>query len=431
MGEFLFQEKALLNGRSFETFLFLLTSIRGTKEKSFRNRLVLIVMKKSATAGLLPVGMTDVLPPFASFEAESIERIISVFSGFGYQRVSPPLLEFEETLFSSHHSDISRQTFRLTDPLSGRMMGVRADMTPQISRIATTRLKDEPRPLRLAYAGAVLRVEGTQLDPSRQVMQVGAELIGADSAKADAEIILLADEALKVLGAEDISFDLNLPTLFPALCSAFSIDREDRAFLAACLNQKDFSAALAKLRAMGKKARSNIPLFEALFQSYGDCERVLTVLKPLELPSEAAAESRRLIDVLSLLKKERPDLKITVDALENRGFEYHCGIGFSLFSGRDGTERGRGGRYIAGIPGGFSEPAAGVTLFMENVMRILEKGGRPKRVYVPGDIAFGEAFTLRSEGYVVVCGLASGDAFAEARRLSCDCLYREGKVQPF
>lgn len=387
-------------------------------------------MKKSVAVGLLPVGMTDVLPPFAAQEANCVEKIVSEFQGYGYQRVSAPFLEFEETLLSTTQSDISRQTFRLIDPVSGKMMGVRADMTPQISRIATTRLKNEPRPLRLAYTGHVLRVNGAQLSPSRQVLQVGAELIGADSVKADAEIIYLAAEALTAVGVKEFSFDLNLPTLFPALCSAFSIDKEEQAVLGTALNQKDFSAALTYLNTLGKKAKSHISLFEKLFQSYGDCARVLDILKALELPSEASAERYRLVDVVSLLKTEAPDLNITIDVLENRGFEYHRGIAFSIFGKRTETELGRGGRYIAGIPGGLSEPATGFTLFMENIMTILEKVSDEKRVFVPEDISFSEASALKREGYVVICGLRSG-AEDEAKRLSCDLIYAKGKVQPF
>ena len=114
-------------------------------------------MKKTAATGLLPVGLTDVLPPYALYEDEAVRKILSVFDGYGYVRVSPPLAEFEETLLHGVQSDISAQTFRIMDPDSGKVMGIRADVTPQIGRIASTRLKNEARPLRLAYRGHVLR----------------------------------------------------------------------------------------------------------------------------------------------------------------------------------------------------------------------------------------------------------------------------------
>ncbi len=386
-------------------------------------------MKKSAGCGLLPVGMTDVLPPFVDAEAEAVERAVGVFQSCGYQRVAPPLLEFEETLLSEKYNDLSTQTFRVTDAVSGKIMGLRADMTPQISRIAATRLQNEPRPLRLAYSGHVVRMFPTQLNPARQILQVGAELIGADCAKADAEIILLAAETLEKLGVPSFVFDLNLPTLFPALCEAYCIDKDDREKMTVFLNQKDFAAASAVLDATNKKARDAKFVFDSLFQAFGDCDRVLNILKSLSLPEEAAAERSRLVDVISLLKREKNDLALTVDVLENRGFEYHCGIGFSIFSKQSGHELGRGGRYIAGLSGILPEPAVGVTLYMADILDILEKTETKTRVYIPDDVPFSQTADLRAKGYITVCGVKSGGR-EEAQRLLCSCIYTSGRVQP-
>ncbi|MBO4643331.1 MAG: ATP phosphoribosyltransferase regulatory subunit [Alphaproteobacteria bacterium] len=386
-------------------------------------------MKNSARCGLLPVGMTDTLPPFVDYEAGAVSVLMSVLQGGGYQRVSPPLLEYEETLLSEKYGDLSNQTFRVTDAVSGRIMGVRADMTPQIGRIAVTRLKGEPRPLRLAYAGSVVRMFPTQLNPARQILQVGAELIGADCAKADAEIILLAAEALEKLGVPHFVFDLNLPTMFPALCRAFGIDPEDREKMLLSLNQKDFSAVLAILENTNRKTRESKDLFASLFQAFGDCDRVLDILRPLSLPAEAAAECRRLTEVVSLLKKEKNTLPLTIDIFENRGFEYHCGIGFSVFSKQSEQELGRGGRYFAGIEGEPFEPAVGITLFLQDILPLLEKRDDRKRIYVPFDVSFKEAAELRAKGFVTVCGLKEGGR-EEAQRQNCDCIYTGGRIEP-
>jgi ATP phosphoribosyltransferase regulatory subunit len=141
---------------------------------------------------LLPAGLRDLLPPEAETEASAVEALMTVFAAHGYQRVKPPLLEFEDSLLTGSGVAVSDQTFRLMDPDSQRMMGLRADTTPQVARIATTRLGGAPRPLRLSYAGQCLRVRGSQLAPDRQVAQAGVELIGHDSPQADAEAIVVA-----------------------------------------------------------------------------------------------------------------------------------------------------------------------------------------------------------------------------------------------
>ena len=143
---------------------------------------------------LLPAGLRDILPPEAGYEAGIRETLVGSFVGHGYDRVKPPLVEFEDGLTSGAGAAVSADTFRLLDPVSQRMMGVRADMTTQVARIAATRLGDAPRPLRLSYTGEVLRIRGTQLRPERQFAQVGAELIGTKSAAADIEIIEIAVE---------------------------------------------------------------------------------------------------------------------------------------------------------------------------------------------------------------------------------------------
>src|SRR3546814_10608536 len=149
-------------------------------------------MTERAERGLLPAGLQDVLPPLAAHESAVVERLIACFQAQGYERVKPPLLEFEEALLTGAGTAVASQTFRLMDPVSQRMMGLRADMTPQVARIATTRLKKAPRPLRLCYGGQVLQVRGSQLRPERQFAQAGVELIGAPEESADAEVVLLA-----------------------------------------------------------------------------------------------------------------------------------------------------------------------------------------------------------------------------------------------
>src|SRR5439155_12102766 len=156
-------------------------------------------MSDTPHPALLPTGIHDLLPPEAGAEADAVSRLMATLAAHGYERVEPPLVEFEETLFSGAGAAMATATFRMMDPISHRMIGVRADMTPQIARIAATRLGNAPRPLRLSYAGQVLRVKGSEIRPERQIGQVGGELIGAEGPPAGTGALPGAAEPLAPL----------------------------------------------------------------------------------------------------------------------------------------------------------------------------------------------------------------------------------------
>jgi ATP phosphoribosyltransferase regulatory subunit len=359
---------------------------------------------------LLPLGLRDLLPPDAAIEAHVVARMVAVLESHGYERVKPPLIEFEDNLLAGAGAAMATETFRLMDPISQRMIGVRADMTPQVARIATTRLKGAPRPLRLCYAGQVLRVKGGQLRPERQVGQVGAELIGPAEVAADIEAIAVAAEALASLGIAGLSVDLTLPTLVPAVCAAQGLGKGAEDALRAALDHKDAAAVAA----VGGTAS---PLLGRLLASAGAARKALATLAALDLPAAAAAERARLEAVVARLQQAVPALAITVDPVENRGFEYHTGISFSFFARGVRGELGRGGRYRTGTGG---EDATGFTLYSDTVLLAAPPPPSAPRLYVPAESAAAAAQRLRAEGWVTVAGLAPvGDNAAEARRLGC------------
>src|SRR5260221_613638 len=201
-------------------------------------------MNDAPHPALLPGGFYDLLPPEAETEAEVGARLMGVLAAHGYERVKPPLVEFEETLFAGAGAAMASDTFRTMDPISHRMIGVRADMTPQVARIAATRLAHRPRPLRLSYAGQVLRVKGLEMRPERQIGQAGAELIGAEGVAADVEAIAVAGEALTAVGVPHLSVDITLPTLVPAIVEAYGIEGERAAALRSALDHKDTAAVV-------------------------------------------------------------------------------------------------------------------------------------------------------------------------------------------
>ena len=386
-------------------------------------------MTDFADKALLPAGMTDVLPPDAQVEVTAVERLMRVFAGHGYQRVKPPLIEFETSLLSGSGAAMTDESFRLMDPISQRMMGLRSDMTLQVARIATTRLVRAPRPLRLCYAGQVLRVRGSQLRPERQFGQVGAEIIGVADAGADAEVIFMAIEALGDLAITGLSVDVGMPTLVPAVCAGYALDETTATGLREALDRKDAAAVDTIGRAMPTAAAS---VFSSLLAAAGPADAALSRLDELDLSPGAAAERAALAAVVERVTADAPTLSITVDAVENRGFEYHTGVTFTFFADGVRGELGRGGRYQAGngsANGADGEPATGLTLFMDTILRAMPKPAPERRIYIIDGTPASESARLRDEGWVTVVGYAVGDdAMAEARRLDCTHVLADGAI---
>jgi ATP phosphoribosyltransferase regulatory subunit len=376
-------------------------------------------MTDPALRALLPTGLRDLLPPDAAHEAAMVERLIAFFAGWGYERVKPPLVEFEDNLLSGAGRAMASQTFRIMDPISQRMMGLRADMTLQVARIAAHRLVNAPRPLRLCYSGQVLRVKGSQLQPQRQFAQVGVELIGAPPHAADAEAVLMAASSLREVGAEGVTVDLTLPTLVASVLDGMGVAQDLQEILREALDHKDAAVVAQVGGAAG-------PVLTALLDAAGPAARAMEKLKVLTLPEAASVQRDHLASVLEILRREAPDLSLTVDPVENRGFHYHTGLSFTIFSrGRSG-ELGRGGRYEPDS----GEPATGFTLFMDMVIEALPAPERPKRLFLPFGTAGSVARRLRGEGWVTVAGLgAVADLSAEARRLECGHVFEAGQVR--
>lgn len=381
--------------------------------------------------GLLPAGLADLLPPDAAREARAIDTAIERFAAFGYERVKPPLVEFEESLLGGPGAALASQTFRLMDPVSQRMMGVRPDMTVQVARIAVTRLKHEARPLRLSYGGNVIRVRGNALKPERQFAQVGTELIGVDTAEADAEAVLLSIDALRAIGVAGLTVDLNLPTLVAAVVSGLKLAPEPASRLRRALDRKD-EAAVAKALAGKEGDRKAIDLFVGLLRAAGPATPAIAQLKKLKLPAAAVAEAARLAEVVALVGAADPELPLTLDAVDYRGLEYQTGVSFSVFALEGRQELARGGRYSAGYPeDGVSEPATGFTLYMDAVLSASETPAERPRLYLPAGTPWANAAAWQGKGYAVVRAVAAAaDVRQEAKRLRCTHALIDGDAVP-
>jgi ATP phosphoribosyltransferase regulatory subunit len=256
-------------------------------------------------------------------------------------------------------------------------------------------------------------VKGSQLRPERQFGQAGIELIGADNAAADAEVIALSAGALVDQGMKGVSVDLSLPALVPAI-----IGKDNNVKLREALDDKDVTA-------VRQLAGSSAGVLVALIEAAGPAARALDKLAKIDLPAGAAAQRTHLAEVVRIVHETVPDLALTVDPVENRGFEYHTGIAFTLFAKQASGELGRGGRYFAD-----GEPATGATLFMDTVLDAMPPPEPAKRIYVPFGTTPAAAQALRGGGWITVAGLAPAkDAKAEAKRLGCGFVLAGGKPE--
>lgn len=349
---------------------------------------------------LLPNGLSDLLSPQAENESRTIHLFMGEFAKFGYLRVKPPLVEFEESLLGDGPGQsMARQTFRMMDPISGRMMGVRADVTAQIARIATSRLSDSARPLRLSYAADVLRVNGTQLRPERQFCQVGCELVGDDSVMADVECALVAIKALACAGIENITIDLTVPTIMRHIYESVGEDDAVKETVSDLIAKRDKDA----IQTLGAKS---LPLVLALMSLEGNLEGAQNTMRGLKLPALVATGMQRLLSVAQGLKAalevyNLPQVQVSIDPLEHRGLEYHTGVSFSIFAKGARGELGGGGRYDITSSGKTYESATGFTLYMDTILRIVPHSPVNDAQTVPHDADWEKVKTLQEQGFSV------------------------------
>lgn len=367
----------------------------------------------------LPSGCYDVLPPLARHESHISQALLATFEAHGFEQVSPPLLEYSDNLLAGRGERLSSRMFRVMDPTSNRVMGIRPDITLQIARIASSKLKDAPRPLRLSYNGLILRLQGEQLKPDRQLRQAGIELIGAASPEADSEVILVAAAALKKLGVKNFTIDLNLPSITAAMVASDALDPEQVGRLYEAISHKDI-ATLNDLPLIYKDS------LIALLGATGDARAALATIEKLELPTSARALCNNLRDVVFALEREQDaNWTLTVDAAESQGYGYHSGVGFAIFVPGLAYEIGRGGRYMAG-----DEPATGFTLYVETLRELITPAKEAAKVLLVDAITQAKKEELHAQGYVTLPALPSfGGAKEQAKKLGCAYVYEQNELK--
>jgi len=323
------------------------------------------------TSWLLPEYIEDVLPAEAE-RTEMLRRVLlDHFRGSGYRLIQPPLVEHLDSLLTGTGHDLDLQTFKVVDPLSGRMLGLRADITPQVARI-DAHLLNESGVTRLCYAGSVLRAVPAGSAKTREVMQIGAELFGEPGIGGDLEVLGLLLSALTAAGARGLHLDLGHVGVYRALAAGAGLaDSGEDTELHTALQAKDVQSVAeltARLPAAWRDALAALPSL------YGPAREVLDAAKT-QLPDTPAIRNA-LATLAELARAGEPQVEaLHIDLADLTGYHYHNGAIFSVFTPGEPESIGRGGRYDGvGKAFGRSRPATGFTLDLRQLAGVAARG---------------------------------------------------------
>lgn len=362
---------------------------------------------------LLPDGVEDVLPAQAARLEEVRRRLLDLFSTWGYDYVIPPMVEYLESLLTGTGRDLDLKTLKVTDLVSGRTMGVRADITPQVARIDAHSLNREGV-VRLCYAGTVVHAQADGMLESRTPLSVGAELFGDTSSSADVEIVSLMIESLRSLGFDGIHVDLGDVAVFRQFVQSLELTEYQQDQLFAAVQKKSIRELESLCESFAMDAATT-ELFVALPDLMGDHAVLDLARQKFEGHEGIVACIDNLSRVAAEISARYGDVDVYFDLSELRGYAYHTGIVFAAYV--DGVSHvvAKGGRYDH-IGEVFGRRGRGATGFSVNVRNIAEQAAiasetRPSVLVIadPGDGLWQEVTRLRDEGYTVVESGEPGD----------------------
>jgi ATP phosphoribosyltransferase regulatory subunit len=368
---------------------------------------------------LLPEDIADVLPAEAR-KVESLRRaILDLYQSYGYELVAPPILEFLDSLLTGTGSDLNLQTFKLVDQLSGRTLGLRADMTPQVARIDAHLLNREGV-TRLCYAGSIAHARTPVGSSAREELQLGAEIYGCATWEADFEAISLLLKTLSVAGLNKVYLDLSHAGVLEGILDGQTIAKTDIETLYSLLQSKDRPRLAIWAKCLPAKSAEALM---ALTELNGPCAQVLANAKKAlpkhKLVDEALAQLEKLVCATAALSS---DVELSVDLADLRGYQYHSGVMFAAYVDKLPQPIARGGRYDhVGQAFGRPRPATGFSMDLLTLANLAPVAQRRSAIVAPwafdADLAIKIA-ELRNAGEVVIQAM-SGDA-VETAEYFCD-----------
>jgi len=358
---------------------------------------------------LLPEGIEEVLPEQAQRLEQLRRQLLDTYESWGYDLVMPPFIEYLESLLTGTGNDLDLQTFKLTDQLTGRMMGIRADMTPQVARIDAHQLKKDT-PTRLCYIGTVLHTRTDGFAGSRSPLQVGAELYGHAGIESDVEVMNLMLETLALAGVKNPFIDLGHVGIYRELVKQAGLNKDQESILFDSLQRKantEISSYLKEWKLDAKVASA----ISALTSLNGD-ESILDEAKAaLKNAGKGVLNALdELTNVAALLKQGIPGIKVHYDLAELRGYHYHTGTVFAAYVAGRGQAVALGGRYDdIGEVFGRARPATGFSTDLKTLLSLSQhKHNQLAAIYAPADNDADlqkKIAELRKQGEKVICAL--------------------------
>lgn len=361
---------------------------------------------------LLPENIADMLPSEARKLEELRRTLLDRFRLYGYELVMPPMLEYLDSLLANAGEDLNLRTFKLVDQLSGRTMGLRADITPQVSRI-DAHLLNRAGVTRLCYAGSVLQTRPRGLHATREPFQIGAEIYGHAGLEADLEIQQLLLDTMALAGLKHVRLDLSHAGVLPALLAGVAQGRELAYPLFAALAAKDVPTLHELTASLAEPLRGAL---RALPMLYGD----LSVLDAARAALPALPAVARALDELAFLAGQVHGAEVMIDLADLRGYEYHSGVMFSAYVDGVPNAVAQGGRYDrVGEVYGRARAATGFSLDLREIVRISPIEARSPAILAPWNDDVGlrqKVAALRDAGEIVIQALPghdhTGDEFA-------------------
>jgi len=361
---------------------------------------------------LLPENIADMLPSEARKLEELRRTLLDRFRLYGYELVMPPMLEYLDSLLANAGDDLNLRTFKLVDQLSGRTMGLRADITPQVSRI-DAHLLNRAGVTRLCYAGSVLQTRPRGLHATREPFQLGAEIYGHAGLEADLEIQQLLLDTLALAGLKRVRLDLSHAGVLPALLANEPKAAELAYPLFAALAAKDVPTLNDLTAALAEPLRGAL---RALPMLYGD----VSVLDAARATLPALPAIAQALDELAFLARQVQGAEVMIDLADLRGYEYHSGVMFSAYVDGVPNAIAQGGRYDkVGEVYGRARAATGFSLDLREIVRISPIEARSQAILAPwnDDVALRQKVAaLRDAGEIVIQALPghdhTGDEFA-------------------